>query len=92
MQEPGVENLTVKTVTFRNTDNGVRIKTWARSSTGFVRNVLFQHIVMGNVRNPILIDQDYCPGIQNCPGQVHFVYKIPAIYLFISWIKEPRLY
>ncbi|XP_074342585.1 polygalacturonase-like [Apium graveolens] len=70
LQEPGVQNLTVKTVTFRNTDNGVRIKTWARSSTGFVRNVLFQHIVMGNVRNPILIDQDYCPNNINCPNQV----------------------
>ncbi|KAK1379427.1 polygalacturonase-like [Heracleum sosnowskyi] len=69
-QEPGVQNLTVKSVTFRNTDNGVRIKTWARSSTGFVRNVLFQHIVMNNVANPVLIDQDYCPNVQNCPSKV----------------------
>ncbi|KAL8104500.1 hypothetical protein AgCh_028645 [Apium graveolens] len=80
LQEPGVQNLTVKTVTLRNTENGVRIKTWARSSTGFVRNVLFQHIVMGNVKNPILIDQDYGPGIQNCPNQVSGVKISNVIY------------
>ncbi|KAK1390882.1 polygalacturonase-like [Heracleum sosnowskyi] len=70
LQEPGVQNLTVKSVTFRNTDNGVRIKTWTRPSNGFVRNVLFQHIVMNNVKNPIIIDQDYCPNVKDCPGKV----------------------
>ncbi|XP_017216976.2 polygalacturonase [Daucus carota subsp. sativus] len=70
LQEPGVQNLTVKSVTFRNTDNGVRIKTWARPSKGFVRNVLFQHIFMNNVANPIIIDQNYCPDVKNCPGKV----------------------
>ncbi|KAL1820827.1 hypothetical protein ACET3Z_015696 [Daucus carota] len=80
LQEPGVQNLTVKTVTLRDTDNGLRIKTWARSSTGFVKNVLFQHIAMGNVRNPILIDQDYCPNNLNCPGQVSGVKISNVIY------------
>ena len=70
LHELGVQNLTVKTVTFRNTDNGVRIKTWARPSNGFVRNVLFQHVVMSDVKNPILIDQEYCPDKKNCPNQV----------------------
>nr|XP_017221642.1 PREDICTED: polygalacturonase-like [Daucus carota subsp. sativus] len=80
LQEPGVQNLTVKTVTFRNTENGVRIKTWARSSTGFVNNVLFQHISMGNVKNPILIDQDYCPNQENCPDKVSGVKISNVIY------------
>lgn len=74
LQEPGVQNVTVKTVTFKGTQNGVRIKTWARASNGFVKSVLFQHLVMVNVQNPVIIDQNYCPDKKNCPGQVqHFV-------------------
>ncbi|KAK4710521.1 hypothetical protein R3W88_005034 [Solanum pinnatisectum] len=69
-QELGVQNVTVKTVTFSGTTNGVRVKTWARPSSGFVRNSLFQHIVMVNVKNPILIDQNYCPNHESCPHQI----------------------
>jgi len=70
MQEVGVQNVTVKTSSFTGTENGVRVKTWARPSNGFVRNVLFQHVVMNNVENPIIIDQNYCPSNGNCPEQV----------------------
>ncbi|XP_050368891.1 polygalacturonase-like [Argentina anserina] len=70
LKEAGVQNVTVKTVTFTNTQNGVRIKSWGRASTGFARNILFQHCVMKNVQNPILIDQQYCPSNKGCPGQV----------------------
>ncbi|CAN4075368.1 unnamed protein product [Withania somnifera] len=69
VEEPGVQNVTVKTVTFTGTQNGLRVKTWARSSNGFVRDILFQHIVMANVQNPIIIDQNYCPNNENCPHQ-----------------------
>ncbi|KAK4756491.1 hypothetical protein SAY87_006618 [Trapa incisa] len=68
-QEAGVQNVTVKTVTFTGTQNGLRIKSWARPSNGFVRNILFQHAVMNNVQNPIIIDQHYCPGNVGCPTQ-----------------------
>ncbi|KAK4789590.1 hypothetical protein SAY86_016894 [Trapa natans] len=68
-QEAGVQNVTVKTVTFTGTQNGVRIKSWARPSTGFARNILFQHAVMNNVQNPIIIDQHYCPHNTGCPTQ-----------------------
>ncbi|KAL2529889.1 Pectin lyase-like superfamily protein [Forsythia ovata] len=70
LQEPGVQNVTVKTVTFTGTQNGVRVKTWARPSNGFVKYVLFQHLVMVNVQNPIIVDQNYCPDHHNCPNQV----------------------
>ncbi|XVF76921.1 hypothetical protein PTKIN_Ptkin13bG0306200 [Pterospermum kingtungense] len=70
LEEPGVQNVTVKTVTFTGTQNGVRIKSWGRHSTGFARNILFQHAVMTDVENPIVIDQHYCPDEKNCPGQV----------------------
>ncbi|CAN4104512.1 unnamed protein product [Withania somnifera] len=69
VQEPGVQNVTVKSVIFTGTENGVRVKTWARPSSGFVRGVLFQHIVMANVQNPIIIDQNYCPNHESCPHQ-----------------------
>ncbi|KAL8487256.1 hypothetical protein ACS0TY_023796 [Phlomoides rotata] len=68
-QEAGVQNVTVKTATFTGTENGVRVKTWARPSNGFVRDILFQHVVMNNVQNPIIIDQNYCPNHENCPNQ-----------------------
>lgn len=69
MNEAGVQNVTVRTATFTGTENGVRVKTWARPSNGFVKNVVFQHVVMSNVENPIIIDQNYCPDNQNCPKQ-----------------------
>ena len=72
LQEDGVQNVTVKTITFTGTQNGVRIKTWAKPSNGFVRGVLFQHATMVNVQNPIIIDQNYCPDNKNCPNQVRF--------------------
>ena len=62
--------MTVKSVTFTGTENGVRIKTWARPSNGFVKDILFQHLVMVNVQNPVIIDQNYCPNGGNCPNQV----------------------
>ncbi|KAL7219480.1 hypothetical protein ACSBR2_012516 [Camellia fascicularis] len=70
LQEPGVQNVTVKMVTFTGTQNGVRIKTWGRPSNGFVRGIVFQNLFMVNVQNPIIIDQNYCPHNNNCPGQV----------------------
>jgi polygalacturonase len=69
LNEDGVQNVTVTTATFTGTQNGVRIKSWGRASNGFARNILFQHAVMVNVQNPILIDQNYCPDNKGCPGQ-----------------------
>ena len=71
LEEAGVQNVTVKRVTFTGTQNGVRIKSWGRPSTGFVRHILFQHALMTDVENPIVIDQHYCPDEKNCPGQVY---------------------
>ncbi|KAL3027960.1 hypothetical protein AAZX31_03G086700 [Glycine max] len=79
-QEPGVQNVTVKTMTFTGTENGVRIKSWGRPSNGFARNILFQHATMVNVQNPIVIDQNYCPHEKNCPGQVSGVEVSNVIY------------
>ncbi|KAI3936892.1 hypothetical protein MKW92_015226 [Papaver armeniacum] len=69
LEEEGVQNVTVKDVEFTGTQNGVRIKSWGRPSKGFVKTVVFKHAVMNNVHNPIVIDQNYCPRNEGCPGQ-----------------------
>uniref|UniRef100_A0A7N0U7P3 Polygalacturonase n=1 Tax=Kalanchoe fedtschenkoi TaxID=63787 RepID=A0A7N0U7P3_KALFE len=69
LNEAGVENVTVTDSTFTGTQNGVRIKSWARASNSFVRNVAFQNLIMSNAQNPILIDQNYCPSNEGCPNQ-----------------------
>lgn len=58
MDEPSVENVTVSMSTFRATQNGVRVKTWARASHGFVTGAVFQNLTMVNVQNPIIIEQN----------------------------------
>lgn len=65
-----MQNVTVETVKFTRTDNGLRIKTWAKPSSSFVSNILFRNVTMNNVKNPIIIDQNYCPHKKNCPDQV----------------------
>ncbi|XP_042518625.1 polygalacturonase-like [Macadamia integrifolia] len=67
--EEGVEGVVVMNSTFTGSTNGVRIKSWARPSTAFVRGVIFQKIIMNNVINPIIIDQNYCPHNIGCPPQ-----------------------
>ncbi|RZC86638.1 hypothetical protein C5167_029988 [Papaver somniferum] len=69
LEEEGVRNVTVKDVEFTGTQNGVRIKSWGRPSKGFVKGVVFKDAVMNNVHNPIVIDQNYCPRHEGCPGQ-----------------------
>ncbi|KAL5059882.1 hypothetical protein RYX36_031486, partial [Vicia faba] len=49
LNELGVQNVTVKTVRFTETQNGVRIKSWGRPCNGIVSNVLYQDVIMVNV-------------------------------------------
>ncbi|XP_057778251.1 polygalacturonase-like [Salvia miltiorrhiza] len=64
--EDGVEHIVVNNSKFTNTDNGVRIKTWAKPSNAYARDIVFENLVMEDVANPIIIDQEYCPE-KNCP-------------------------
>nr|KAJ0201236.1 hypothetical protein LSAT_V11C600317340 [Lactuca sativa] len=79
-KEAGVQNVTVKNATLIGSQNGLRIKTWARRSNGFVKDVVFQHASMENVRNPIIIDANYCPHKQKCPNQVTGVKISNVVY------------
>lgn len=60
--EGDVRGLVVRDSFITNTMNGVRIKTWQDSpSFSSVTNITFENIRMKNVKNPIFIDQTYCP-------------------------------
>ncbi|OIV91914.1 hypothetical protein TanjilG_26033 [Lupinus angustifolius] len=77
-EEP-VEGLTVKNCTLKNTDNGVRIKTWPGTPIiSSVSKMHFEDIIMVNVSNPILIDQQYCPWNQ-CTKQYPSKIKITEV-------------
>lgn len=76
--EEGVQNITVKDTVFSGSDNGLRIKAWGRPTTAFVRGVVFENSIMKNVKNPIIINQNYCPHSKNCPNKV-------LTYLYIDY-------
>lgn len=77
-----VEDVTVKSVTFKGTENGFRIKTFSTPIRGKVKNINFIGAYMDNVLIPIIIDQNYCPH-NTCPsGQVILL----PIYSYISII------
>ncbi|KAA3456037.1 exopolygalacturonase-like [Gossypium australe] len=59
--EENVNGVTVRKCTLSGTDNGVRIKSWESPYAITASRFLFQDIFMENVRNPIIIDQTYCP-------------------------------
>lgn len=86
--EDGVENVTVINSVFSGSNNGLRIKTWARPSKGFVRNISFRNIVMKNVENPIIIDQNYCPTKQGCPSQVNILFQKKKKSIFICVLNK----
>ncbi|GMI97666.1 hypothetical protein like AT1G80170 [Hibiscus trionum] len=54
-----VRNIRVNTVSFKGTTNGARIKTW-QVGKGYVRGVTFENLFFDSVKNPIIIDQNYC--------------------------------
>ncbi|KDP27841.1 hypothetical protein JCGZ_18921 [Jatropha curcas] len=57
--EKEVKGITVTNCTLKNTDNGLRIKTWAGSPPSCASGMTFQDIIMKSVKNPIIIDQSY---------------------------------
>ncbi|KAL1535563.1 galacturonan 1,4-alpha-galacturonidase [Salvia divinorum] len=65
--EKEVRSIRVTNCNFENTDNGLRIKTFAPSPPGLVSDITFEGNILNNVCNPIIIDQHYCPH-SKCDG------------------------
>ncbi|CAM0884031.1 unnamed protein product [Alopecurus aequalis] len=85
-----VQNVTVKTTWFTGTTNGFRIKTWGSSKRGFVSGVTFVDSTMIGVHNPIIIDQNYCPGKTWCTDQSSSIKISQVKYIDIrGWSMTP---
>ncbi|XP_047320303.1 probable polygalacturonase At3g15720 [Impatiens glandulifera] len=67
-----VENVHILNCNFTRTSNGARIKTW-QGGKGYARNITFEHIQLNDVKNSIIIDQNYCNGKHNCPKKTNAV-------------------
>ncbi|PAN44418.1 hypothetical protein PAHAL_9G041500 [Panicum hallii] len=63
-----VSGITVDSVRLYGTTNGARIKTY-QGGSGYARDITFQNMVMGGVKNPIIIDQSYCDRAKPCREQ-----------------------
>lgn len=60
--EQPVSGIYVQHSSLSNTQNGLRIKTWANKYPGSASDIHFRNITMVNVQNPVIIDQEYCPN------------------------------
>ncbi|KAL5730764.1 galacturonan 1,4-alpha-galacturonidase [Ranunculus cassubicifolius] len=77
-EEQSVTGVVVKNCTFIGTDNGVRVKTWPSGTAGKAFNFTFDDIIMYNVKNPIVIDQEYCP-YNSCDKRSPSLVKISQV-------------
>ncbi|XP_061370479.1 polygalacturonase At1g48100-like [Gastrolobium bilobum] len=83
-----VSNLTVRNTNIRESDNGIRIKTW-QGGTGSVTGLKFENIQMENVRNCIIIDQYYCLS-KECLNQTSAVHVNDVLYNNIKGTYDVR--
>ncbi|XP_047320304.1 probable polygalacturonase At3g15720 [Impatiens glandulifera] len=63
-----VEDVHILNCNFTGTQNGARIKTW-QGGKGYARNITFEHIQLNDVKNSIIIDQNYCNGKHDCTAK-----------------------
>lgn len=75
--ERDVIGIVVTNCTLTNTTNGARIKTWHNSPPTHASGIVFDDIVMNNVRNPIFIDQNY--GSKQKKGVKHTPQSLPLV-------------
>ncbi|CAK9135068.1 unnamed protein product [Ilex paraguariensis] len=60
--ETDVKGVTVRNCTINGTTNGARIKSYHKSPKLLATGIIFEDIIMENVKNPIIIDQNYGSG------------------------------
>ncbi|OMP05464.1 Glycoside hydrolase, family 28 [Corchorus capsularis] len=66
--EAHVSKVIVDGATISETTNGLRIKTW-QGGSGSAEDIIFQNVQMNDVKNPIIIDQNYCDQDSPCEEQ-----------------------
>ncbi|XP_044484926.1 polygalacturonase At1g48100-like isoform X2 [Mangifera indica] len=86
--EACVLNITVRNTNIRESDNGLRIKTW-QGGSGCVSGISFENIQMENVLNCIIIDQYYCLS-KECRNQTSAVYVTGVTYRNIKGTYDVR--
>ncbi|KAF5176198.1 Pectin lyase-like superfamily protein, partial [Thalictrum thalictroides] len=67
-----VEHIYVHNCTFKGTQNGARIKTW-QGGFGYAKDIRFKDITLDSSDNPIIIDQYYCNGGDDCKNSTSAV-------------------
>ncbi|XP_077215596.1 putative polygalacturonase At3g15720 [Tasmannia lanceolata] len=60
-----VQQIHVSHCSFINTKNGARVKTW-QGGKGYAKGITFENLNMNSVDHPIVIDQYYCNGGDDC--------------------------
>ncbi|XP_060670433.1 polygalacturonase-like [Ziziphus jujuba] len=88
--EDHVSNVFVDRATFTGTTNGVRIKTW-QGGSGYAKVIRFLNIIMNRVKNPIIIDQDYCDQKKPCHEQKSAVQISNVIYSNITGTSSSKV-
>lgn len=83
-----MSNITVRNAVIKESDNGVRIKTW-QGGMGSVTGILFENIQMENVRNCIIVDQYYCLS-KACRNETSAVYVNNVSYRTIKGTYDVR--
>ncbi|KAK6160943.1 hypothetical protein DH2020_004324 [Rehmannia glutinosa] len=83
-----VSNITVRNAFIKESDNGLRIKTW-QGGTGSVTGISFENIQMENVRNCVIIDQYYCLT-KACRNETSAVYLTDVTYKNIKGSYDVR--
>ncbi|KAL2464671.1 Polygalacturonase ADPG1 [Forsythia ovata] len=77
--EAYVSDVVVNGAKLFGTTNGVRIKTW-QGGSGSASYIKFQNVEMQNVKNPIIIDQNYCDKAKACEEKSSTVQVKNVVY------------
>ncbi|XP_059433755.1 polygalacturonase At1g48100 [Corylus avellana] len=83
-----VSNITVRNAVIKESDNGLRIKTW-QGGTGSVTGISFENIQMENVMNCVIIDQYYCLS-KACLNETSAVYVTDVAFRNIKGTYDVR--
>ncbi|KAL9150735.1 hypothetical protein ABFS82_11G008200 [Erythranthe guttata] len=88
--EEYVSDVVVNRAKLSGTTNGVRIKTW-QGGSGSASNIKFQNIEMKNVKNPIIVDQNYCDQDGPCKQQASAVQVKNVVYQNIKGTSASKV-